>query len=82
MRRDPRVGLSVVDLANQYRMAALQGRVIEMRDDDDCRYIDPISVKYTSEPFPLRDPGGVCFVIAVVKAGQRTLGLTHNPAQP
>jgi hypothetical protein len=25
MRRDPRVGLSVVDLANPYRMAAVQG---------------------------------------------------------
>ena len=82
MRRDPRVGLSVVDLANPYRMAALQGRVVEVRDDDDCRYIDPISVKYTSEPFPLHDPGGVCFVIAVEKAGQRTLGFTHNPGQP
>jgi hypothetical protein len=47
MRRGPRVGISVVDLANPYRMAAIQGRVTEARPDEDCRYMDPISVKYT-----------------------------------
>jgi len=79
MRRDPRVGLSVTDLANPYRMAAVQGRVIEVRPDDDCGYMDPISVKYTSAPFPSRGPGRVCFVIAAEKVGQRTLGFTHQP---
>jgi PPOX class probable F420-dependent enzyme len=80
MRRDPRVGLSVADLANPYRMATLQGRVVEVRPDEGCRYMDPISVKYTGAPFPSRGPDRVCFVIAVEKAGQRTLGFTHNPA--
>jgi PPOX class probable F420-dependent enzyme len=82
MRRDARVALSVVDRANPYRMAAIQGRVIEMRDDADCRYMDPISIKYTSEPFPLRGPGRVCFVIAAEKAGATTLGFRHHPATP
>ena len=36
MRRDPRVSLSVVDLADPYRMAAVQGRVVEVRPDPDC----------------------------------------------
>jgi PPOX class probable F420-dependent enzyme len=79
MLRDPRVALSVNDLANPYRMGAIQGRVVEVRPDEDCRYMDPISVKYTSAPFPSRGPGRVCFVIAVEKAGQRTLGFTHDP---
>lgn len=79
MRRDPRVGISVVDLDNPYRMAAIQGRVVEIRPDEDCRYMDPISVKYTSAPFPARGPGRVCFVIAAEKAGTRTLGFTHDP---
>ncbi|HME03446.1 MAG TPA: TIGR03618 family F420-dependent PPOX class oxidoreductase [Solirubrobacteraceae bacterium] len=78
MRRDPRVALSVVDPANPYRMVALQGRVSEVRSDEDCRYMDPIAIKYTGAPFPFRGPGRVCFVIAIVKAGQRTLGFTHN----
>ncbi len=79
MRRDARVGISVVDLANPYAMAAIQGRVIEVRPDEDCQYMDPISVKYTSRPFPVRGAGRVCFVIAADKAGTSTLGFTHNP---
>ena len=79
MRRDPRVGLSVSDRSNPYRMAAIQGRVVEVRPDEDCRYMDPISIKYTSAPFPSRGPGRVCFVIAIEKAAQRTLGFIHRP---
>lgn len=80
MLRDPRVGISVVDLANPYRMAAIQGRVVEVRPDEDCRHMDPISVKYTGAPFPSRGPGRVCFVIAAEKAGQVTLDFTHSPS--
>jgi PPOX class probable F420-dependent enzyme len=79
MRRNPRVALSVSDMANPYRMAAIQGRVVAVRPDNDCRYMDPISIKYTSAPFPSRGPDRVCFVIAVDKAAQRTLGFMHNP---
>jgi hypothetical protein len=35
----------VTDLANTYRMAALQGRVVEVRRDDDCQQMDRISMK-------------------------------------
>jgi PPOX class probable F420-dependent enzyme len=80
MRRDPRVALSVVDLTDPYKMAALQGRVVEIRPDEECRYMDPISLKYTNAPFPSRGPDRVCFVIGVEKAGQRTLtAFVHNP---
>jgi PPOX class probable F420-dependent enzyme len=79
MRRDPRVALSVTDLDNPYRMAAIQGRVVEVRPDEGCRYMDPISFKYTGAPFPSRGPDRVCFVIAVEKAAQRTLSFVHQP---
>lgn len=79
MRRDPRVGLSLVDSANPYRMAVLQGRVVEERADHDCHYMDPIASKYTSRPFPGRGPSRVCFVIAVERAWQRTLDFVHDP---
>jgi hypothetical protein len=79
MRRDPRVALSVTDMANPYQMAAVQGRVVEARPDEDCRYMDPISFKYTNKPFPSRGPDRVCFVIAVEQAARRTLGFVHNP---
>ena len=79
MRRDPRVALSVTDLENPYRMAAIQGRVVEVRPDPDCVFMDVLSHKYTSAPFPGRGPERVCFVIAVEKAAQRTLDFAHNP---
>lgn len=82
MRRSPRVGLSVADFATPYCMAALQGRVVEERPDEGCRYRYPISHKYTSAPFPHRGPDRVCFVIAVEKAGAQTLGFVHNPSEP
>jgi len=80
MRRDPRVALSVTDVANPYRMAAIQGRVVEVRADEGCRFMDPISVKYTNAPFPSRGPDRVCFVIAVEQAAGRTLAFAHNPS--
>jgi PPOX class probable F420-dependent enzyme len=80
MRRDPRVALSLTDVTNPYRMAAIQGRVVEIRSDEGCRYMDPISVKYTGAPFPSRGPDRVCFVIAAEKAAQRTLSFVHSPA--
>jgi PPOX class probable F420-dependent enzyme len=80
MRRDPRVALSVTDAGNPYRMAAIQGRVVEIRPDEGCRYMDPISFKYTNAPFPSRGADRVCFVIAVEKAAERTLGFVHDPA--
>ena len=80
MRTDPRVSLSVVDFENPYRMAAVQGTVVEIRSDEDCRYMDPIAVKYTSNPFPYRGPDRVCFVIAAHRAGERRLEwLEHRP---
>lgn len=79
MRNDARVSLSVTDFQNPYRMAAVQGRVVEVRDDQDSRYMNPISVKYTGEPFPVSGPGRVCFVIEAESAGGRTLGFTHAP---
>ena len=79
MRRDPRVALSVTDMADPYRMAAIQGRVVEVRADEGCRYMDPISVKYTGAPFPSRGPDRVCFVIAVDKAACRALDFAHDP---
>jgi PPOX class probable F420-dependent enzyme len=80
MRRDPRIALSVVDSTNPYRMAAIQGRVVEVRPDPEGSFMDPIAMKYTRDPFPYRGPGRVCFVIEVIRAGTRFLDwLSHKP---
>lgn len=79
MRSNPNVALSVVDLDNPQRMAAIQATVVQIRDHV-CRYMDRIAVKYTSRPFPARRPDRVCFVIAAHHAGARTLDwLEHRP---
>ena len=80
MVRNAAVGLSVTSADDPYDMAAVQGRVVEVRDDADGCYMNPISVKYTGEPFPMTGPGRVCFVIAPVRAGSRKLGFVHAPA--
>ena len=74
------MALSLTDITNPYRIAAIQGRVVEVRSDEGCHYMDPISFKYTGAPFPSRGPDRVCFVIAVQKAAQRTLSFVHSPA--
>ena len=79
MARNAAVALSVTDLENPYRMAAVQGRVVEVRDDSDGEIMDAISHKYTGQPFPMRGPGRVCFVIEAVHAGAVTLGFEHTP---
>lgn len=78
MRRDPRVALSVVDRENPYRMAAIQGRVIEERSDEQCRFMDPISIRYTGAPFPYRGSDRVCFVVAAESAGERVLNFVDR----
>lgn len=79
MQRDERVALSVVDIDDPYRMAAVQGRVVEVRPDPDNVHMDVLSYKYTSAPFPHRSPTRACFVIEVDHAGQRTLAFEHRP---
>ena len=80
MRRDPRVGLSFLDPANPYHVALIDGRVIEVRPDPDCRYMDALSIKYTGAPFPHRAPDRICVVIEAVRVRERTLGFAKAPA--
>ena len=80
MRRDPRVALSVTASDNPYRMAVLQGRVVEERADHDSRYMDRIAIKYTSQPWPSPGEHRVCFVIEVERAAERILDFPNTPS--
>jgi PPOX class probable F420-dependent enzyme len=55
MSGDPRVSLTVMDVANWSAHVSLQGRVISLEDDSGLRDIDRLSVRYTGEPYPIRD---------------------------
>lgn len=79
-RRDPRVGISIVDFHDPYREVQLRGRVIERRPDGECKDIDRVSHKYTGKPFPFRQPEGrVTLVIEVKKATYLKLPFEHTP---
>jgi PPOX class probable F420-dependent enzyme len=79
-RRDPRVSLSIVDFDDPYNEAQLRGRIVERRPDGDCKIVDPISRKYTGQPFPFRSPEGrVALIIEVEKARYLKLPLKHEP---
>jgi PPOX class probable F420-dependent enzyme len=79
-KRDPRVGLSILDFANPYEEAQLRGRVVEQRPDPKLDTKDATSHKYTSAPFPWRDPAtSVTLVIEVDRVSYKKLPFRHTP---
>ena len=55
LRRDPRLGLSVIDFHDPYEEVQIRGRVIEFRPDPKLEATDANSQKYIGAPFPMRD---------------------------
>lgn len=79
-RRDPRVALSVLDVADPYSQAYLRGRVVERRPDPEFRAKDEMSRKYIGQAFPWRYPGSVILVVEVEQARYQKVPLRHAPA--
>ncbi len=53
---------------------------MERRPDEDCKYIDAVSQKYTGKPFPFRQPEGkVALVVEIEKARFTKLPFEHTP---
>jgi PPOX class probable F420-dependent enzyme len=79
-KRDARVALSLVDFTNPYEELQIRGRVVEVRADGDLAIMDRISHKYTSAPFPRRDPvGRIVLVIEADRVRHHTLPFRHTP---
>ena len=55
IRNDPRVSLTVLDGSQWYTHVSLQGRVAELRDDDNLTDIDRLSRHYGRGPYRVRD---------------------------
>jgi hypothetical protein len=55
MRRDPRVGVTVLDIENWYRAVTVLGRVVDLRDDEGLVDIDRLSLRYRGAPYKKRD---------------------------
>ena len=79
-RRDPRVGLSIIDFANPYEEAQIRGRVVEQRPDPKLTAKDATSHKYTGAPFPWRDPAtSVTLVLEVDRVSYKKIPFRHSP---
>jgi PPOX class probable F420-dependent enzyme len=60
MRRDPRVGIDLVDPDNPYRHLSIRGRVAEITENGADAHIDKQAKKYLGQDhYPLRAPGEV-----------------------
>jgi PPOX class probable F420-dependent enzyme len=55
LRQDPRVSLTALDESSWYTHVSVQGRVVELLDDEGLTDIDRLSRHYTGEPYPTRD---------------------------
>lgn len=65
IRKDPRVTLTALDEAGWYTHVSLQGKVVEMRDDEGLVDIDRLSTHYRGKPYPNRERGRVSAWIEV-----------------
>jgi PPOX class probable F420-dependent enzyme len=55
LKADPRVSLTIMDVANWGAHVSLQGRVVELYDDPDLLDIDRLAIRYYGQPYPFRD---------------------------
>lgn len=55
VRHNPHLALTIVG-EDPYQHLSLAGRVVEMWDDPDLEVMDRLSMRYTGEPWPEREP--------------------------
>jgi hypothetical protein len=55
MQRDPRVAITVLDLADWYRAVTVLGRIVEIRHDEGLADIDRLSQRYRGTPYKNRE---------------------------
>ena len=59
LRKDPRVSLTVLDREDWYTHVSIQGRVVELSDDEGLAGIDRLSQHYRGAPYRNRRRGRV-----------------------
>ena len=66
MKRDPRVTLSVMDMANPYQYIAIRGRVVEITPEGALEHIDEMAQKYIGqEKYPWNQPTDVRVIVRI-----------------
>lgn len=75
MRRDPRVGLDLMDPDNPYRHLSVRGRVVDSTEQGADAHIDKMAKKYLGQDkYPYRSPGEVRVIYKIDPKGAHTMG--------
>jgi PPOX class probable F420-dependent enzyme len=67
LRHDPHVSVTVLDESNWYRHITLEGVVEELVPDEGLRDTDRLSVRYTGQPYGVRDNARVTAWVRVTR---------------
>ena len=60
MKRNPNVGISILDPDNPYRHLSIRGKVVEITEAGADEHIDSLTKKYLNQDkYPFRQPGEV-----------------------
>ena len=65
LRNDPRVSLTMLKEGDWYTHISVQGKVVEMRDDESLADIDRLAKHYTGRPYRNRERARVSAWIAI-----------------
>lgn len=75
LQRDPRVALSMIDLANPYRYLEVRGRVTTVEADPDNELIDRLAAKYLGvDEYPYHQPGDERVAVLIEPEHTTTMG--------
>ncbi len=75
MRRNRKVGITIVDPDNPYRHLAMRGEVAEITEQGADTHIDKLAKKYMGkDKYPLRQPGEVRVVYKIRPDRVTTMG--------
>lgn len=75
MRRDPRVGMDLVDPDNPYRHLSIRGRVVEITEQGADEHIDRMAQKYLGvDRYPGRQSGEVRVLYKIEPTHSYTMG--------
>jgi PPOX class probable F420-dependent enzyme len=75
MRRDPRVGVDIVDPDNPYRHLSIRGRVVDITENGADEHIDKLSKKYIGQDrYPYRGSGEVRVIYKIRPERAHTMG--------
>jgi len=75
MRRDPRVGIDVMDPDNPYRHMSIRGRVVDITEKGADDHIDKLTKKYIGQDkYPYRGPAEVRVIYRIEPERTHAMG--------